>query len=244
LPVPRVADRPTRFDVRSSTLLHAGLITAGLLVFLVLATLVADGHPLSFDVDLMLLLRDPADPLRPIGPEWLTGVWRDFTALGSIGVLSFITLTVSGFLLLQNKRRTAVFVLAAVASGMLLSSALKLGFDRARPDLVPHGATVYTPGFPSGHALLSAVAYLTLSALLARTQPRRRIRIFLVAIAVLLTVLIGATRILLGVHWPSDVAAGWAVGVVWASACWLVARQLQRHGRLENPGKEPPEGGL
>lgn len=212
--------------------LHTSIITAGSLIFLALAMLVADGEPLAIDRYLMLLLRDGADPTRAIGPEWLIGVGRDFTALGSIGVLSFITLAVGGYLALQGRAHMALFVVSAVAAGMVLSWALKLGFDRARPDLVPHATVVYSPGFPSGHALLSAVAYLTLAALLAQIQPRRRLRVFLLSTAALLTLLIGATRVFLGVHWPSDVAAGWAVGAVWASACQLLADRLGWHARV------------
>jgi undecaprenyl-diphosphatase len=225
-----------------NTTVHAVIITTGLLIFGILAHQVAGGDPLRLDVQVMLFLRDSADPVRPFGPEWLTGLARDFTALGSIGVLSFITLAVSAFLTLQNKARTGLFVLIAVAGGMLLSFALKLGFDRARPDLVPHGVSVYSPGFPSGHAMLSAVVYLTLAALLASIQPRRRLRAFLLATAALLTVLIGSTRVFLGVHWPSDVVAGWTVGMVWASACWLAARRLQWHGQIEPPVAAPETG--
>jgi len=217
--------------------LHTGIIAGGVLAFLTLAWHVAGGEPLEADRHLMLLLRDGMDPARPIGPEWLTGVGRDFTALGSIGVLSFITLAVGAFLALQGRGRLALFVIGAVASGMLLSSGLKAGFDRARPDLVPHAVTVYSPGFPSGHALLSAVTYLTLAALLTRIQPQRRLRIFLVTIAALLTLLIGTTRVFLGVHWPSDVAAGWAAGAVWASACQLLARRLERRGWFRHGGR-------
>jgi undecaprenyl-diphosphatase len=116
---------------------------------------------------------------------------------------------------------------------MLLSTALKLGFARPRPDLVPHGVRVYTASFPSGHAMLSAVTYLTLGALLARVQPQRRVKAFLLGLAIALTVLIGMSRVYLGVHWPSDVLAGWCGGAAWASLCWFVALQLQRRGEVE-----------
>jgi undecaprenyl-diphosphatase len=212
------------------------VIAAGAAVFIALASRLADGGPLPFDEPLMLLLRSADDRSVPIGPPWFAGVARDFTALGSIGVLSFITLVVGGHLALQGRARLAVFIVAAVAIGMLLSSALKLGFDRARPDLVPHCTTVYSPGFPSGHALLSAATYLTLAALLAQVQPRRRLRIFLLASAAALTCLIGVTRVFLGVHWPSDVMAGWAAGTVWAVLCWRMARGLAQRGKSAGRG--------
>jgi undecaprenyl-diphosphatase len=212
-------------------------------VFIALASHLADGGPLPFDEPLMLLLRSAEDRSVPIGPPWLAGVARDFTALGSIGVLSFVTLVIGGYLALQGRARLAIFVVTAVATGILLSSALKLGFDRARPDLVPHATTVYSPGFPSGHALLSAATYLTLAALLAQVQPRRNLRIFLLGVAAALILVIGVTRVFLGVHWPSDVIAGWAAGTVWAVLCWRMARPLTvtppRRVAFADP-REPP----
>jgi undecaprenyl-diphosphatase len=236
-PIPRRRGQGNRLSIEARLLVVAA---AGVAVFVMLASRLADGGPLPFDEPLMLLLRSTEDPSAPIGPPWLAGVARDFTALGSIGVVSFVTLVVGGHLMLQGRFRVALFVLAAVAIGIVLSSMLKLGFDRARPDLVPHGTTVYSPAFPSGHALVSAVAYLTLAALLAQVQPRRRLTIYLLGTAAALTVAIGLTRVFLGVHWPSDVLAGWAAGVVWAALCWLAASRLDRRGRLQEPDGQPP----
>jgi undecaprenyl-diphosphatase len=141
------------------------------------------------------------------------------------------------YLLLAGKRATALFVIAAVVGGMLLSTALKIGFERPRPDLVPAATRVYTASFPSGHAMLSAITYLTLGALLARVEERRRVKAFLIGVAVTLTMLVGISRVYLGVHWPSDVLAGWCVGAAWAALCWFVALQLQRRGQVERPGE-------
>jgi len=134
---------------------------------------------------------------------------------------------------LSRRRAAALLVLVAVAGGMLLSTLLKLGFERPRPDLVPHAVEVYTASFPSGHAMLSAVTWLTLGALLMRVEPRRRVKAFVLAMAVLTTLLVGASRIYLGVHWPTDVLAGWCIGAAWALICWLAALWLQRRGRVE-----------
>ncbi len=171
-----------------------------------------------------------------MGPGWLEEAGRDFTALGGVSVLVFLTAVVVAFLSMQGKGHAAVFVVVAVASGVLLSTLLKLGFDRARPDLVPHGSIVYSASFPSGHSMMSAVTYLTLGALLARVQPRRRLKVFLLSVAVLLTVLVGVSRVYLGVHWPTDVLAGWTAGAAWASLCWMAAMWLQRRGAVESDG--------
>jgi undecaprenyl-diphosphatase len=164
---------------------------------------------------------------------------RDFTALGGTGVLTLLTLSVLGYLLLEYKKKTALLVVISVGGGFLLSMLLKQGFDRPRPDLVPHEFFVYTTSFPSGHSMMSAVTYLTLAALLARIQKRRRNKVYLMTIAVLVTLAIGVSRIYMGVHWPSDVLAGWSAGAFWALLCWLVGSWLQRRGQMEQEGVEP-----
>ncbi len=208
-------------------------VAAGLFAFAELAGAVAEGHTRAFDEFLLLSLRNAADPSDPLGPRWLEEMMRDFTALGGTGVLTIVTLAVTGFLFLTGKRHAAATVAVAVVGGLLLSQALKWGFARPRPDLVPHGQTVYTQSFPSGHAMLSAVTYLTLGALLARTQPSRRAKLYFLAVAGALTVIVGVSRVYLGVHWPTDVLAGWTVGAGWALLCWLVMLWLQKRGRVE-----------
>jgi undecaprenyl-diphosphatase len=163
---------------------------------------------------------------------------RDFTALGGVGVLTFITIAALGSLLLSRRFRMALFTLVAVSGGMLLSTLLKLGFDRPRPDLVPHESIVYTASFPSGHSMMSAVTYLTLAALLNSVEPSRRLKAYLLIVAIAVTVLTGVSRVYLGVHWPTDVLAGWAAGAAWAALCWLVAHYMQRRGKVEKPAED------
>lgn len=212
---------------------------AALFAFTEIADAVMEGDTRAFDEFLLLRLRDAADPSDPIGPRWLEETVRDFTALGGTGVLAAVALAVAGFLALTGKGHAAATVAVAVAGGFLLSNALKWGFARPRPDLVPHGQAVYTQSFPSSHAMLSAVVYLTLGALLARTQPLRRAKLYFLGIAALLTVVVGTSRVYLGVHWPTDVLAGWMVGAAWALLCWLAMLWLQRRGRVE-PEDAPP----
>ena len=210
--------------------------------FVELASEVLEGETHALDEVILLALRSATDPSDPLGPGWLEELMRDITALGSTGVLTLITLAVAGFLALDRKSHAALFVVVAVGGGMLLSTALKLGFDRPRPDLVPHGSIVYTASFPSGHSMLAAVVYLTLGALLARVQPRLVLKLYLIGLAILLTVAVGASRVYLGVHWPTDVLAGWAIGAAWALFCWAAALWLQRRGQVESPGPDPETG--
>ena len=209
------------------------LVAAGLWGFLELAEEIREGDQFSLDRTILLLLRNPADPSDPIGPVWLESAVRDVTALGGTVVIAIVTLSAAGFLLLSGKRGAALYVVVAIAGATLLSFLIKAGIERPRPDLFPHRAQVYTASFPSGHATGAAATYLTLGALLARFQRHRRLKIYLLALAVMLTLMIGLSRLYLGVHWPSDVLAGWTLGASWALLCWLVARQLQRRGTVE-----------
>jgi undecaprenyl-diphosphatase len=223
------------------TLAALSFAAVALFAFAKLAEEVVEGDTRAFDERVLLWLRNPADPSDPIGPQWVEEMMRDFTALGSTGVLVIVTLAVVGFLVISRKRQAALMVAGAIVSGMLLSQALKWGFARPRPELVPHAMRVYTQSFPrvytqsfpSGHAMMAAVVYLTLGTLLARIQPRRRIKVYLLSVAMLVTMLVGVSRVYLGVHWPTDVLAGWAGGAAWAVLCWLVMLWLQSRRAVE-----------
>jgi undecaprenyl-diphosphatase len=158
---------------------------------------------------------------------------RDITALGSTAVLSLIVAGVAGFLAVSGMRHAAVMVLLSVLSGVGLSNSLKAGFSRARPEFIPQDMIVYTASFPSGHTTLSAVVYLTLGALLCRTQSSLAVKVYVLSIAAVLTVIVGISRVYLGVHWPTDVLAGWTLGGVWALLCWMVMVWLQKRGNVE-----------
>ena len=215
--------------------LSAIILAASLLfAFFTLANAVTQGSMNTFDEWLIIALRRPGDLADPIGPKWLEEMMRDFTALGSTGVLTLMALVITGFLAMTRKGYAALFVLGSVAGGALISQATKWAYARPRPDLVPHGTEVFTASFPSGHSMMAAVVYLTLGALLARTQSGRRVKTYVLAVAVLLTVLVGASRVYLGVHWPTDVLAGWALGGMWALICLLVMGWLQARGKVED----------
>lgn len=201
--------------------------------FLELADEVLEGSTASLDERLLLALRSPHDPTDPVGPVWFEELARDITAFGGIGVLGLITALAAGFLILRRKHHTALYLVIATGGGILASTLLKAAFDRARPDLVPHGQAVYTSSFPSGHSMLAAATLLTIGALLAGAQPNLRLKAYLLGAAVLITLLVGASRVYLGVHWPSDVLAGWTAGAAWALLCWAVAERLRKRGSVE-----------
>jgi undecaprenyl-diphosphatase len=196
---------------------------------------VTEGEPIAFDRWLMLALRHASDLSQPIGPNWLVDVARDVTALGSSAVLAMLVLMVTTFLFSSGKRHAGWFVLVTVLSGATLNALLKLAFARARPDLVTPLTQVSTFSFPSGHAAVSAVCYLTLGLMLAQMQTALAIRVHLIATAVVLTLLVGISRIFLGVHYPTDVVAGWCFGIAWALVCRILMSHFQRTGRIEQP---------
>jgi undecaprenyl-diphosphatase len=224
----RLAGRMPEFGLLLSLLIFAG----GLWLFFGIAEEMHEGELARLDRQVLLVFRDPADPGRPLGPAWLEEAMRDLTALGSIAVLTTITLAAAIYLVLARKVPVALFLLVAIGGGVVIGFALKAGFARPRPDLVPHAVRVFTGSFPSGHSMMSAVTYLTLGALLARVEAHRSIKVYLVGLAVLITLVVGISRIYLGVHWPSDVIAGWALGAAWALLCWSVALWLQVRGRI------------
>ena len=214
------------------------LIVGGTWGFIELADEVREGDTQRFDDWAVRAMRRADDPSRPIGPHWLPEVGRDLTALGGVAVLSLTTAFVAGYLLIVRKYHAMWLVLAATLGGLLISTLLKHLIDRARPDLVPYLSHVYTSSFPSGHSMLSAVVYLTLGALLTRLASERRVKLYFLAAALLLTFLVGVSRVYMGVHYPTDVLAGWTAGLVWALLCWLVARYLQRRGAVEKDADE------
>lgn len=222
-------------------LLALALSAFALWVFIEVSEEMREGDSLKFDQWLLMALRSAADPTQPLGPTWLREVMRDITALGSTVVLLLVTLASIGFLALIRNRRTAIFVTVAVLGGMLLSAALKAGFDRPRPDIAMHTMSVYSASFPSGHAMMSAVVYLTLGAIIAAMLRGARLRLYVLGLCVFLTLIVGISRVFLGVHWPTDVLAGWALGASWAMACWSVMVWLQRRGDVEPPHPAPSE---
>jgi undecaprenyl-diphosphatase len=215
---------------------------AGLAVIIITGWLVAEladevleGTTQQYDEWVLRRLRTPGDMSDPIGPEWLEDMWRDLTALGSVTVVTLVVLSCAGYLLMRRRYRTLVLLAAATGGGLLVSLALKSLFARPRPEFISSDSHVLTASFPSGHSMLAAIVYLTLGVLLARTSARYRYKLYFLTMAVLVTILVGLSRIYLGVHYPTDVLAGWSIGLIWAVTCWLVAYFLQKRGTIERP---------
>ena len=184
---------------------------------------VVAGHTESFDERAVRMLRRPDDLAVPVGPAWLREAALDVTALGSVVVVLAMAAAVAGFLLTRRRLGAAVLVCVAASGGMILNTAIKHLVDRPRPEVVPHLREVTTPSFPSGHAAFSAVVYLTLGVLAARAVPGRGSKMYCLAVAAAATVSVGVSRVYLGVHYPTDVLAGWVTGSAWALACSLAA---------------------
>jgi undecaprenyl-diphosphatase len=241
-PQPVAVPTPAERRLRRSALILAALSAAFALGFLVLSRAVVGGRTENVDRQVLLAMREADDPTDPIGPRWFEEACRDMTALGGGTALAILCVLVVAFFWLAGMRHAAVYVAIAVIGAGLLSAGLKQAFDRPRPDLVPHGQHVYTSSFPSGHSILSAAVYLTLGLVASRFVPRRRLKALLLTAAALVTAAVGASRVYLGVHWPSDVLAGWAVGAAWALLCWCAAAWLQDYGVLEQDIYHPEDG--
>jgi undecaprenyl-diphosphatase len=194
-----------------------------LLAFVVGGAEVMEGDTHSFD----LYLLQGAQAVRA-GHPWLSAIMRDFSALGSTAVMTLFTVVTVGYLALVSARVTALLVATSVITGAFFVQFLKAGFGRLRPDVGFADLVATGLSFPSGHASMSAIVFLTLGALIARSRSRVPERLYVLAAAALLALLVGISRVLLGVHWASDVLGGWAFGAAWAMAWLLLARFLLR----------------
>ena len=238
-----LADRLLKAARTEITALAALFVLAvGVMTFVELADDMTETDGQAFDRAVLAMLRPFADdPGRPWGPWWLKEAAADLTSLGGISVLGLFAVIAIVFLVLQRKRLSALLLVIGLAGGVTLSEGLKAVFERERPPAVYQAVETINASFPSGHALLSAVFYLTLGVMLTRAFSRRRIKAYALGVGVLLTVTVGLTRIYLGAHWASDVFAGWSVGAAWAMALWLVSwaveRRQSRHA--SGPHDEP-----
>jgi undecaprenyl-diphosphatase len=205
-------------------------------VFVELADDAPEGDYLPIENKIMEAMRRSGEPWGPAGTA---SVVRDITALGSAVVLSLLTMLIIGFLCMSGRLRVAALIAVATAGGQALNLVLKNSFGRERPDSALHLVEVTSTSFPSGHTMASSTFYLTTGALLARMAQRKREKTYFVVAALLLTFMIGFSRVYLGVHYPTDVVAGWSAGTAWALLCWFVADWLGRRGKMRKDTGEP-----
>jgi undecaprenyl-diphosphatase len=194
------------------------------LVFIKVASEVHEGDANGLDQWVLLHLRTATH--QPVGPAGLPEVARDLTALGSPAVLCLVTAAACLAMWAAGRRPMAWISLGVTLSGLGTAMLIKGLFSRSRPDAIDQATVVSGYSFPSGHAMMSAVVYLTLAMMLARMGPRPALRLCVVAMAALVSGLVGLTRVYLGAHWLSDVVAGWTAGAAWALGAWLLAEAL------------------
>lgn len=209
---------------------------------MVLAERVLMGGTTSIDQTLLLMLREPGNTDNPLGPGWFEEMARDFTALGGIPILLMAAFLVTCYLAMKDNSRSAWFVAGTTVTSLIVSTLLKELFDRPRPDLVQQATRVYTSSFPSAHAMLSGSIYLMLGALLARRETRKRNKTVIMGCAAALIFVVGLSRVYLGVHWPTDVLAGWTAGAAWTLICWLVFRHFDASRKPRSQTNAEPQG--
>ena len=216
------------------------LVAVGILIvaFLKLGSEVSELETDALDRRILLALRRTPDD--PLGPRWVEAAMMHFSALGSGAVTGLISLIAVVFSLLARRPRFAALIASCAIGTSLLMGLLKGLYNRQRPTVVTHLDPPGGLSFPSGHSMISMALYMTLAVLIAHTLRERRLRRFVIGTGAFLTLLIGVSRMYLGVHYPTDVLAGWTAGGAWALVCGAIAYRLGRRGHLEGPRPPAP----
>jgi undecaprenyl-diphosphatase len=220
------------------------LILGGLFVgvllsygFARIASKVVSGDTTGFDESAMRFMGEHQVP-------WISNMMVEFTMLGTGSVVAMIVAVSALFLWLYDYKNSATLLLVTTLGGLLLNTVLKVGFDRPRPQFFEWGTHAMTSSFPSGHAMSAAIVYPTVAYLAARLQKTHLARVITMTITAILVALICLSRVYLGVHYPSDVAAGVVVGLAWSAFCMTTLEVAQLYAKRNAPkmveGEHPP----
>lgn len=204
------------------------IFVSSLILFLILTAAVSFNLTLSFDKTVLLSLRNKNNLSVPLFNTWLLPLMRGITFLGNSDSVTVITFLLAVYLIVKKEFGLLGIILAAIISGSLIDLFLKWYFARNRPEIVPHLVTAYYYSFPSGHAFISAVLYPAVAIIFIRITDNITVKTYITVITVLLVLLIGFSRIYLGVHFPSDVIAGWLIGLCWSSWLWILAKKMTK----------------
>lgn len=217
---------PLLLTIRAVGLLLAAL---ALWLFAALADEILDKESFTFDKQILLTLRELHTPL-------LDKVMLGFTYMGQPVVLLAICVVLGIVLLSLGERSQATILVIAAAGAAVLNNLLKYIFGRARPLLWERVVDVGQYSFPSGHAMISMVVYGIIGYLLSSKFPQWRLLI--ISLTLVLVTGIGLSRLYLGVHWPTDVVAGYAAGLVWLLTC-IFSLQVWQDRRVVAQELEP-----
>jgi undecaprenyl-diphosphatase len=165
----------------------------------------------------------------------LQAVMLEITSLGTGTVVAMIVFVAGMFLWLNKHKHSAILLIAATIGGLVLDNLLKIGFNRPRPQIFKWGTYAVSSSFPSGHAMSSIIVYGTVAYLAARLQRDVRSRILTMVMAGVIILAICASRMYLGVHYPSDIAAGLVIGLAWSGFCMAVLEAAQLYAKRNAP---------
>jgi undecaprenyl-diphosphatase len=223
-----------RLELRLLLLFIGGI--GAIWLFLAVTGEVQEGETNPIDKSLLMLFRVPGNPIQPIGPRWVEESARDITALGGFTVLIMISVMAIAILVINGKRLQATIFAITVVTAQAGAEIIKAWVARPRPPPMLHHDLIYSSSFPSGHAMMSPVVYLTLAAFISAGQSRHPVKVMMFGLAVTLVIAIGVSRVYLGVHWPTDVLAGWSLG----SAVAIVATLALMVSAVQSGGTSFP----
>lgn len=187
-----------------------------------------EGELVGFDNWILNALRQPGHPHEPVGPAWLAEMMRDLSGAGSVTMLTLVTLAAFIVLMAYERRREAMTFAAGVLMATISSDIFKAFYSRPRPAYAIYSILPTSHSFPSGHSTSSTATYFLLAIVIARLEARFSVKVLAFGFAALLSILIGISRVYLGVHWPSDVLAGWCLGAGWALIVGQFVAQTKR----------------